>query len=300
MDAVAPQVTPVAHTGRELDPPVLNASGAVDPFAVDPDWRFEPHLLAQLGAFVTKTTTENAAPGNPKPWVEVMPGDAASLVNAVGLANPGISATLVATQTLHEQLGIPILLSLAGSPGSCTRMVQQAEACAWIWGYELNLSCPNTSGGLVATDPVASAATVAAVRAATARPVIAKLSPAASIARVGVAVCDAGADFVAAVNTIPILAVGTDGAPLLGSRRGGMSGRALHHIALGAVADLADHVDVPIIGIGGVDSVEAARRMCDAGASLVGVGTAAVLDPSVFTRIIAGFPARGIAPTRCR
>lgn len=278
---------PLVIRGLILDPLVLNASGAVDPFSVDPAWRCEPELVQSLGGFVTKTTTEEVRTGNPHPWVEVHPDDDRTLINAVGLANPGIDATLQSIDAMADAVQIPIVLSIAGDAQSCQRMVARAERYPQIVGYEVNLSCPNVSGGLIGADEAATRAVIAAVRSATERAVIAKLTPASNIARIGAAAEHAGADALTAINTMPVHAVHNDGRPILGTVNAGLSGRMLHFIAVRCVAEVAVAVRIPVIGVGGVACAASVGRMFHAGASAVGVGTGIVLDPTAIPSIVA-------------
>ena len=274
--------------GLVIDPPLLNASGAFDVSAADPDWAADPAHVAALGAYVTKTVTTEARAGNPAPWVEELGPD--TLVNSVGLANPGIDEALVAWAGVPELLGCPVLLSLGGDVDELADMVIAAERAGWMAGYELNLSCPNIrgAGAQAASDPNAVAAAVAAVRGHTERPVIPKLSAACGdLAAVARAAEAAGADAISAVNTMPVRALDDDGEPVLGSADGGMSGAALHPIALRAVATIASATELPVIGIGGVASRAGARRMFRCGARAVGIGSAAAIAPTVLRDVAA-------------
>lgn len=266
----------------ELDPPLVNGSGVVDVANLDEGWNLPVEAVAKLGAFVTKTVTLDPRSGHPEPWAEVIaPG---TMINAVGLANPGIDQALEQWSSLPARLGIPTIVSIAATdPADLARLAGAIDASGWASGIELNLSCPNITGGLVAADPVTTAAAVAAVRAVTNLPIFAKLSPACGdLRRVATAAVASGADALTCCNTMPIWHADLDGAPALSAGyQGGMSGTGLHPIALRVVAEVASVVDVPVVGLGGVDGTAAARRMLAAGASVIGVGTAAVLDPGV-------------------
>ena len=268
-----------------LDPPLLNGSGVIDAVSSDEGWNLPPAQLSKLGAFVTKTLTAEPRAGNPQPWAETF-GDG-TLVNAAGLPNPGIRAAMRDWATLPETLGIPVIVSLGGDPRHLAELAAAADAAGWPSAIELNLSCPNVDGGLVAADPVAVAEVVSRVRASTSLPLLAKLTPAcgtrAAVARAAV---DAGADALTCGNTMPVHALDDTGAPLLGhTADGGLSGLALHAIALRLVADVRAAVDVPIVGLGGVDGLAAAARMRAAGASIIGVGTGAVHDPGLIAEL---------------
>lgn len=276
------------HVGTlALDRPLLNGSGVVDVISVDEDWNLPDAAVIKLGAFVTKTLTRDARAGNPRPWAEAIgPG---TLINAVGLANPGIDAANREWTGLADRLAMPVIASIGGRVEDLPELAQLVTTAGWADALELNLSCPNVDGGLVAADPIAAGAAVAAVRAATHLPIFAKLTPACGApAQVARAVEAAGADAVTCGNTMPIRAAAPDGTPLLGAGfHGGMSGVGLHLIALRLVAEVAAAVAVPVVGLGGIDGEAAAQRMFDAGADILAVGTGAVLDPGLIARLAA-------------
>jgi dihydroorotate dehydrogenase (NAD+) catalytic subunit len=264
-----------------LDVPLVNASGVVDHVSDEQDWNLPAATLSKLGAFVTKTITAAPRAGNPQPWAEVLaPG---TLVNAAGLPNPGIDRATQEWAHLPGSLGVPVIASIGGSADDLPELAARVEAAGWASAVELNLSCPNVDGGLVAADADAVAAVVSRVRARTTVPVLAKLTPACgSPAQVARAAEAAGADALTCTNTMPVRALDADGAALLGAGPdGGLSGASLHPIALRVVAQVAEAVSIPVVGLGGVDGIAAARRMLDAGAAIVGVGTGAVFDPTL-------------------
>jgi dihydroorotate dehydrogenase (NAD+) catalytic subunit len=270
-----------------LDVPLVNGSGVVDAVGAGEEWNLPAARLSKLGAFTTKTITRAARPGNPQPWAEVIaPG---TLANAAGLPNPGIGAAMVDWAHLPTLLGIPVIASIGGIPEDLPDLAVAVQSAGWASAIELNLSCPNVTGGLVAADRVAVEAVLTRVRARVSLPLLAKLTPACGdIGGVARAAVSAGADALTCANTIPVRAVGPAGAPLLGAgAHGGMSGAGLHPIALRLVAEAAAAVDVPIIGLGGVDGIAAADRMLDAGASIIGVGTGAVFDPTLIDTLAA-------------
>ncbi|MCW2928664.1 MAG: dihydroorotate dehydrogenase [Thermoleophilia bacterium] len=265
-----------------MDPPLLNGSGVVDAVSRDEGWNLPDRDLSKLGGFVTKTLTREPRDGNPQPWAEaIAPG---TLINAAGLPNPGIHGAMREWSGLgHRLAGRPIIVSIGGDPALLGELAELVEAAGWAAALELNLSCPNVDGGLVASDPRAVAQAVARVRARSSLPIFAKLTPACGAAgQVARAAVDAGADALTCGNTMPIRARGDDGCDLLGAGpHGGMSGAGLHPIVLRLVAEVRAAVDVPIVGLGGVDGIAAAERMLGAGADIVGIGTGAVLDPEL-------------------
>jgi dihydroorotate dehydrogenase (NAD+) catalytic subunit len=157
-----------------------------------------------------------------------------------------------------------------------------------VSGLELNVSCPNVKTGLdIGADPAEAAALVRRLRPLTAKPLIVKLTPnAASPAAVAEAVAGEGADAVSLVNTLRGMALHpVTRAPWLGGRTGGMSGPALRAVALAQVATVAERVDLPIVGMGGIECGKHARDLLDAGASVVAVGTENFRDPGAGARI---------------
>lgn len=279
--------------GLRIEPPLVNGSGVVDVVSVDDAWNLPAGALRKLGAFTTKTITRAARAGHPQPWADTL--DDGSLLNAAGLPNPGIDAAARDWAHLPELLGMPIIASIGGSVDDLPHLAAALDRAGWAAAIELNLSCPNVDGGLVAGDEHATAAAVASVRAVTSLPLLAKLTPACgsprAVARAAVA---AGADALTCGNTMPARAVDpATGAPLLGAGPdGGLSGRALHPIALRLVAEVAAAVDVPIVGLGGVDGLAGADRMLDAGATIVGVGTGAALDHDLLAALAAHLASR--------
>ena len=275
------------HLGQlVLDVGLVNGSGVVDVLNPSAGWNLPDEVVAKLGAFVTKTATMDPRPGHPPPVVAPWGSDG-SLVNSVGLAGPGIHAAIAAWQTLPGRLGIPIVASLDGGDEALGDLVGHACSADAIDAIELNLSCPNVEGGLIAADPKATERAVSVARRASSLPLIAKLTPACGQVRDVVRAADAaGADAICCGNTMPVAASDRVGRPLLGSGvRAGLSGPDLHPLALRLVLDAAAATSLPIIGLGGVDSPTAARRMFDAGAQVIGVGSAAWNDPDVITEL---------------
>jgi dihydroorotate dehydrogenase (NAD+) catalytic subunit len=276
---------PVQIGSLTLDIGLVNGSGVVDVLNPTEGWNTPDHLVAQLGAFVTKTVTAEARKGHPEPVVAAW-GSAGSLVNSVGLANPGLDTALELWQALSVRLQLPIIASVEAQPSNVADLVEKVASSTSVSAIELNLSCPNLGGTLVAASPLAVSRSVAAARAVTDLPLIAKLTPAGPTADVVRAAEAAGTDAITCGNTMPVIALDADGSPALGNGpRAGLSGVDLHPLALRLVTDAAAATELPIIGLGGVDSPAAMRRMHDAGASVIGVGTAAWFDPHVIVEL---------------
>jgi dihydroorotate dehydrogenase (NAD+) catalytic subunit len=237
--------------------------------------------VARSGAGAVTSKSCGLAPrrGHPNPTVLPWSG---GLINAVGLANPGAQAMVAVLRAARERcapLGVPVIASLFGETaaafGEVTRVLEEAAPDL----YEVNISCPNVAaefGTPFAADPAQAAAATAAVRAATRRPVIVKLSAnVPDICTIGRAVVDAGADALTAINTLgPGMLIDIRARrPILANRVGGLSGAAIRPVAVRCVYELSRAVQVPIIGTGGVMNGEDAVEMIMAGATGVGVGS---------------------------
>ena len=252
--------------------------------------------LDALGGFVTKAVSLEPRAGAPAPRVAEFDG---GMINAVGLANPGLEA--VRRQHLpwlaSHLPGVRKIINVVGSTVDEYLAVVsgldeglEAGLSAAADALELNVSCPNVrAGGLeFGADPVALAAVVGGARKRTSRPLIVKLSPTlTSIGDAARIAADAGADGISVVNTIPGLVVDVERRrPALGFGTGGVSGRAILPVGVLATWKVRRVVTLPIFGVGGVASGEDALQYVLAGASLVGVGTAALKDPSAPERIV--------------
>ena len=252
---------------------LLNASGCLDALTA-------PDVAQSLDAFVTKTVTPLRREGNPPP--RIAESDA-GMLNSIGLQNPGIDLFLEQNLPRLAALGVPIWVSVGGfSAADFAHMCERLDGYDDVVTIELNLSCPN-----VEEAPETAAQLVAAARAATGKPLYAKLSPATwDIAESARAVADAGADGLSLINTIRGLAVDrVSTRPKLARGAGGYSGPALKPIALACVHACAEAVDVPILGMGGVASGEDVVDIVSVGASAVALGTVLFSDPCAPGRI---------------
>jgi dihydroorotate dehydrogenase (NAD+) catalytic subunit len=256
-----------------MSTPLLNASGCLDALTA-------PDVARDLDAFVTKTVTPLPREGNPPPRFAELP---AGMLNSIGLQNPGIDAFLADSLPRLAALGVPVWVSVGGFSAAdyrslCSRLDEQDDVAV----VELNLSCPN-----VEEAPETAAELVAAARAATRKPLYAKLSPATSdVAESARAAAAAGADGLSLINTIRGLALAADRRrPVLGHGAGGYSGPALRPIALACVFACAAAVDLPIVGMGGVWSGADALDLVAAGARQVALGTVLFADPWAARRI---------------
>lgn len=248
--------------------------------------------LERLGGIVTKAVSVEPRAGAPAPRVADF-GE--GMINAVGLANPGAEAVVRdELPWMAKHLGITrALINVVGRVvEDFPQVVEMLDASEGFQAYELNVSCPNTrAGGLeFGADPVTLTAVVKQSRARTKRPLFVKLSP--TLANVGDAAkcaADAGADGITVVNTIPGLVIDTaHRKPALGFGTGGVSGPGLRPVGVLATWKVKQAVSLPILGVGGVTSADDALQYLMAGATLVGVGTAALADPRQPERIVAG------------
>lgn len=250
--------------------------------------------LAALGGLVTKAVSREPRTGAPAPRVAEFQG---GMINAVGLANPGVDE-VCRTHLPWLAHALPDTRKLVNVVGfevdefaDVVRRIEACEAAAGaVDGYELNVSCPNTKAGGMefGADDAALSAVVSGVRAATARPLFAKLSPTLpDIGRTAAVAVDAGADGITVVNTIPGLVVDVERRrPALGFGTGGVSGAALLPVGVLATWRVSRAVPVPIIGLGGVASASDVLQYVLAGAALVGIGTAALRDPRQPARVV--------------
>jgi len=252
--------------------------------------------LDTLGGIVTKAVSREPRPGHPAPRVAEFAG---GMLNAVGLANPGVERVVNEDLPwLRDRLrNARVIVNVVGSTvADYAAVVGRLADQAIVSALELNVSCPNTARGgeeFGADDGVLSEL-VQACRPVTAKPLIAKLAPTLSnIARTAQVAVRAGADGISVVNTIPGTLYRWSGAgaaaPRLGYGQGGVSGPALLAIGVLAVRRVAEGVDCPVIGVGGVRRPEDVEQYLAAGAVLVGVGTAALADPGVPERLVAAW-----------
>jgi dihydroorotate dehydrogenase (NAD+) catalytic subunit len=243
--------------------------------------------LSKLGGIATKGTTGQPRPGNPSPRIAETPS---GMINSVGLQNPGIDAFLERELPNLLTKDTVILANIAGSTiEECVMIAEKLEHTA-VHMIELNISCPNVKQGGAAFGVHCESAQkiTAAVRNATTKPLIVKLSPnVTSITEIAKAVESAGADAVSLINTLLGMRIDIETRrPILRNNVGGMSGPAVFPLALRMVWQTANAVSIPVIGMGGVSSGKDAIEMMMAGASAVQVGAAIFTDPLAPIHII--------------
>lgn len=247
--------------------------------------------LERLGGLVTKAVSPEPRPGAPAPRVGDFDG---GMINAVGLANPGMDAVKredlpwLATHLQAPRVLVNVVGKVAEDFGT---VVAHLDDAAGFQGFELNVSCPNVKqGGMeFGADPQALHAVIAGARAATTKPLFVKLSPTfPQIGDVAKRAVDSGADGITVINTIPGLVVDVERRrPLLGFGSGGVSGPGLLAVGVLATWRVRQAVSVPIIGAGGVQRADDVLQFMMAGASAVAIGTAALADPKLPARLVA-------------
>jgi dihydroorotate dehydrogenase (NAD+) catalytic subunit len=248
--------------------------------------------LGRLGGILPKTITKEPRAGNPPPrTIET----AAGMLNSIGLDNDGVDLFVQRQLPYLAGLGTKIIVSIAGRTRE--EFVELAERLDGLPGadaLELNISCPNVSGGVdFGTDPAMCEAVVAGVRRACRLPVIAKLTPnVTSIATIARAAEAGGADAVSLINTCLGMAVDwRRRRAILGCGTGGLSGPAIKPIALRAVHQAAAAVRIPLMGVGGIATIDDVMEFLVAGATAVQIGTANFYRPTVSIELLDALPA---------
>ncbi len=245
--------------------------------------------LDRLGAVTTKGVANVPWPGNPTPRVAEVYG---GMMNAIGLQNPGIDLFCERDIPFLKQFDTKIIVNVCGKSEEDYCEVVSRLADEDVDMLEINISCPNVKEGGIAfgQDPKAAENITRAVKRYAKQPVIMKLSPnVTDIAGMAKAVEAGGADAVSLINTLTGMKIDIHRRTFaLANRTGGVSGPAVHPIAVRMVYETAQAVKIPIIGMGGIASAEDAIEMILAGASAVSVGTANFHDPAVTTKIVDG------------
>lgn len=248
--------------------------------------------FAKLGGIIPKTVTRSPRAGNTPPrTVETASG----MLNAIGLDNDGIDHFIEHHLPYLRTLPTAVIANIAGkSEDEFVAMAEQiGKHGAGLTGLELNLSCPNVSGGVdFAIDPAVTKRVVERVRAVCPLPIIAKLTPnVTNIVSIAKAAAEAGADAVSLVNTFVGMAIDwRKRRPILGNITGGLSGPAIKPLALRMVWQVARNVKIPVIGIGGIATLDDVMEFLVAGASAVQLGTVNFFDPTASVRIVEQLP----------
>ena len=281
--------TAVTFCGLNLENPVIPASGT---FGYGREFA-QLYDINLLGSFSFKGTTREERFGNPLPRIAECTG---GMINSVGLQNPGIERVIMEElPQIKKIFSKPVIANIGGFSveeyAYCCHEMDKQEQVGLI---EVNISCPNVHGGGISfgTDPKAAAEVTRAVKAVTTKPVIIKLTPnVTDIAEIALACQEAGADGLSLVNTL--LGMRIDLArkkPIIANKMGGFSGPAIFPVALRMVYQVFEAVNIPIMGMGGVNSAEDVIEMMLAGASAVQVGAANLVNPYACRDIVLSLP----------
>ena len=275
--------------GIELSNPVIPASGT---FGFGYEFA-ELYDINELGTFSFKGTTKDPRFGNPTPRIaECYSG----MINAVGLQNPGVEKVIAEElPKLKTCFKKPVMANVSGFAiedyaYTCEKLDKE-EQVGWL---EVNVSCPNVHGGGMSfgTQPEAAAAVTKAVKAVTKKPVIIKLSPnVTDIVAIAKACEEAGADGISLINTLLGMRIDLrTRKPVIANKMGGFSGPAIFPVAVRMVYQVANAVNIPVIGMGGVSTAEDVIEMMLAGATAVEVGAANLVNPYACRDIIRDLP----------
>ena len=270
--------------GLALANPVMPASGT---FA---EGLAEVFDLNRLGAFVTKTFTLHPRQGNPLPRVCELDS---AMLNAIGIPSKGVDDFIAHTVPFYRQYSPPLIASIsASSAQEFAVLAARLSQVPGIKAIEANISCPNieADGRAFALDPTATARVIKALRQATSLPLWAKLSPnTAEVVAVAQAVEQEGGDAVVVGNTLLGMSIDIHRRrPHLGNIMGGLSGPAIKPVMLRMVYQCYQHLSIPIIGCGGITTVEDVIAYFLAGASAIQVGTATFIQPDTLIRLLDG------------
>lgn len=246
----------------------------------------------RLGGILPKTVTKAPRKGN-APWRTVE--TAAGLLNSIGLDNDGIDAFIEHHLPYLSEVPTAIVVSIAGrNHDEFVEMARQLDGQRGVAAIELNVSCPNVSGGVdFGTDAAMCFRLVEATRKSCSLPLIAKLTPNVTrLTDIAKAAADGGADAISLINTVLGMAIDwRKRRPLLGNAMGGLSGPAIKPIALRCVYQVANAVKTPLVGIGGIATIDDVMEFLVAGASAVQIGTANYYDPTVTMKLVEALPA---------
>jgi dihydroorotate dehydrogenase (NAD+) catalytic subunit len=230
--------------------------------------------IHRLGALYTKAVTLEAKAGNDIPRIVETP---AGLLNSIGLANVGVTAFIREKMPYLSSLQCPVVANIAGSTEEeYLKVLERLERDGRLWGYEINLSCPNVKEGCLAfgTDPGIVEKLTARLRDLTEKPLIVKLTPnVTDIAPLALAAESGGADGISCINTL---------------KTGGLSGPAIRPVGVAMTYRVSQAVRIPVIGIGGIMNTGDALQYLLAGASAVQIGTANFVDPDTMVKVIDG------------
>ena len=275
----------VKIAGVEFKNPVMEASGT---FGSGMEYS-EFVDLSRLGAVVTKGVANVPWPGNPTPRIAETYG---GMINAIGLQNPGIDVFAKRDIPFLKKYDTKIVVNVCGKTTEDYIDVVERLGDEPVDMLEINISCPNVKEGGIAfgQDPKAAEAITKAVKKYAKQPIIMKLSPnVTDITEMAKAAVDAGSDALSLINTLTGMKIDIERRDfVLANKTGGMSGPAIKPVAVRMVYQVANAVDVPIIGMGGISTAEDALEFIMAGATAVSVGTANFINPATTLEVVDG------------
>lgn len=270
----------VEIAGIKFQNPIMPASGCfgnAEEFA-----RLAGMDLRKLGALVSKGTTLEPRNGNPQPRIwETSSG----MINCIGLENPGVDVMIAKKIPFMARFGVPVIINVSGfAITEYGQMAKKLNRVSGVSALEINISCPNVEGGKIpfGCDPLIAAAVVIAVRQETNLPLIVKLTPnVTDIASIALAVQNVGANAISMINTLK-------GSFVYKGKivQGGLSGPAIKPVALNLISQVAQVVEIPIIGMGGISNLQDIFDFISVGASAVAIGTANFKDPLIMMKLI--------------
>ena len=274
---------------KEFINPIIPASGT---FGFGYEF-VDLYDLNILGSIALKGTTLEPRYGNPLPRIAETPN---GMINAIGLQNPGVDKVVnEEIKKLAKVYKHQVIANVGGhSVYEYVETVKKFNDCEEVFAVELNISCPNVKGGGMAfgTNPEVAYNLVSEVRKVCKKPLIVKLSPnVTDIVEMAKAVEQAGADAISLINTLLGMRIDLKTAkPIISIKKGGFSGPAIFPVAVRMIYEVAHAVNIPLIGMGGVSTAYDVIEMMYAGASLVMVGAANLVDPLVCKKIIEDLP----------
>ena len=274
--------------GLNLKNPVMPASGCFG-FGREFSGFYD---LSELGAIMIKAATVEPRFGNPTPRVAET---SAGMLNAIGLQNPGLHKVISEELPFLDQYDVPIIANVAGSTEEdYVAVAKEISKVSNVHALELNISCPNVKEGGITfgTVPEIAKKLTEKVKAVSQVPVYVKLSPnVTDIVEMAKAVEAGGADGITMINTLVGMRINVQNAkPVIANKTGGLSGPAVKPVAIRMIYEVSQQVNIPIIGMGGIQNAEDVIEFFYAGASAVAVGTANFVDPFVCPTIIDELP----------
>lgn len=281
--------TKIKFLGKTFKNPIIPASGTFG-FGYEFSDLYDINIL---GSISCKGTTLEPRYGNPLPRIAECQ---AGLINSIGLQNPGVDKVieeeLVKLSKVYDD---QIIANVGGhSIYEYVETCRKFNDCDKVFAIELNISCPNVSGGGMAfgVDPNTAATLVKEVKKASTKPIIVKLSPnVTNIVEMAKAVEAAGADAISLINTLVGMRINLrTGQPIISVKKGGYSGPGIFPVALRMVYEVSHAINIPIIGMGGISNAREVLEMMYAGAALVMIGAQNLIDPYACKKIIDDLP----------